>query len=344
MNSIWLLVTFAMMAMASPQSPSAEFPLQVRVFQTNPGHFLLLPQVAPDGPPRLDWQGRPISDDGIIPWNALVGAEVWAGDQKLAYDAARGIYTCDIPLQAWTELQVVHPGFHTRKLRINPLQGLATPLDVYLTREGELTGYHQRQGTPAPDPRRYQRDGDQFGWHLPLNTVPYPVRGCIIGQFALPAEKEFLAFAQQHQLKLTYIDISNAYFSLAPSSGQTEAWLYGTVLPELRQQAWVREAGPFWNGNENGFVFVPPTIYLEFYMDTPAPDRDAVLAHPQIKSVQRLTDRVGVMVEVDPALGLDVLALAESWMQTPGVRYADVQTCYVRTQPWAEEVGEAGMR
>lgn len=79
-------------------------------------------------------------------------------------------------------------------------------------------------------------------------------------------------------------------------------------------------------------------------MDTPAPDRDAVLADPQIKSVKRLTDRVGVMVEVDPALGLDVLALAESWLQTPGVRYADVQTSFIRTQPWAEEADNEGMR
>lgn len=254
------------------------------------------------------------------------------------------MYTGSIPMNAWTELRVGHPGFQTRKMRINPLQGVATPLDVYLTREGELTSYHQGQGTPAPDPRPRQQAWDQLGGSLPLTSAPYAVRGCIMGQYARPAEKDFLAFAKRHQLKLTYSDISKNYFSLAPGSGQTEAWLYGTILPELRQQAWVRDAGPFWNGIENGFVFVPPTIYLEFFMDTPSPDRDAVLAHAQIKSVKRLTDRVGVMVEVDPALGLDVLALAESWLQTPGVRYADVQTSFIRTQPWAEEADNEGMR
>jgi hypothetical protein len=73
-------------------------------------------------------------------------------------------------------------------------------------------------------------------------------------------------------------------------------------------------------------------MYIEFRGDTPKAVKDSILGLPGFTGIapydpnRNVYDgRPGVMAETDPALGLDVLRLAEELMRSPFIVTADVQ-------------------
>jgi hypothetical protein len=321
MNGIWLLVTFAMMAMASPQSPSAEFPLQVRVFQTNPGHYSLVP--AKGVSDRFARQAE---------WLLIEDAIVTVGTTQLVYVPADQCYHGKVGISPQgSVLQVQRAGYLPQAHKIFPPREASLGVEIFLVREGELQLSYRDKIWPVIDPRPYQGPWKAADPRLVPEEPPISTMGCVLGKIAEPSKKQFAAFCQKHQVKVHFIDESHRFIGIAPGPGQTASWLYSTVMPKLAAQPWVSNCGPFLYATSQGYAYICPQAYLELNPGVSAEVRDSLYALPEVATVEQPTDRIGVLLNFHPEIGLEALRLVARLKESPHVRYADMAFYFITT-------------
>ena len=166
------------------------------------------------------------------------------------------------------------------------------------------------------------------------------VEGCVVGIFSQEVGREFLTLIKTLKIKHHYISASGRYFSIAPSSGEDVSAFYRRVLPVLRRQRWVESAGPFLYSYSNSgdsllhqnfmgrfrhdICYLKGSIYLQVQLGIDATALEALMNKPGITKVSRPTDRVGFIVDLDEAMGLDIIRLGEEWAKETYVQKVDV--------------------
>jgi hypothetical protein len=262
---------------------------------------------------------------GGIQWLPTPQAIVKVGEAELAFKDSLGCHHGMVALASGMQLTVTAAGFRPFSDAVMVPAGYPLTRQVYLSSLQDFRVYVLGKHYDVADPRLYQKAASEAE-PLGENGSFSRVDGCIIGVFSQVADREFLAFMRRHHIAHHYVDSPGGYFSIAPSSGEDAEDFYRRVLPLLRSQDWVRDAGPLLSQESQGILFLTGGIYVEFTGNADAAMKAKVLSHPGVLKTAALPGMVGVVVYFEDGMGLDIVRLAEEFKNQPGIHTADVLT------------------
>lgn len=328
---MWILFQFPGYATAQD---TAWTQVQVYIWRWNPEEYNFY--VSP--PPRWDQRYQQLDEgngedqgEEFLYHTLLTGAQVTLGNQPMLFDSTLHCYYT----WCWSgnsyQLKIQHPAYHqiVKEIRV---AGQGPVMETVMAKHiNDFTVFSLgKEYFSAPDPRHFQKPSTPESVRLSglLHTT-----GAVIGRAGTPsASARFREFVKQHKITQCLWLPDQYQFQLAPEPGQSPEAFYSSIIPLLMAEDWVTEVGPFVAALPSmGTYGVSQQIYIEFRSDTPQAVKDSLMNRTVVTSIHPpgyhspYYGRPGVMAETDPALGLEILRLAEELMRSPAVITADVQ-------------------
>lgn len=108
--------------------------------------------------------------------------------------------------------------------------------------------------------------------------------------------------------------------------------MFEKILPAILQEEWVLSCGSLLYAEQDGFGFVKNKIYVEFKnVIFSEENRKTILSNPYVRETQAVEGLFGYMLEIDPAIGLEIIALSHKFFDLQDIKTSEVQLERIQT-------------